>query len=461
MVGGVALIGLIEAVPALVQKAVKGFGSINAATVKATAEKFSSVATIFSSIAGIGATIGRIGLQAAADVISRAFGAGSGSMLALALTSMKEAINQTILAAHDINVTEEDRQKMDAVSGVLEVLNNFSKTFTSVAEATRPNMAEGLFNINAMRNNTTAVSAALSTMSVVITTFVSTVLTMVSGKSAEDLAKIAPVAELITSLGGIITAVSSAASSIPETDADGFAVAMIRMMSFMNVITTNIRTLFSGVITGLMSVISSKSFDPEKFKAASDAITGIFGGIGAVMTSLTSPAGGTGGAIGSKDPAAIIGPMITSLSTLFSGGTFAAQMTSIIDGMSGVGTAMSPARMEAIAQFSNGIGAISSALTTVSQELTSINSIAVQHVEKGVTALVMSINDIGDSIAAIKGVDLNAELRTLVDRLGLEGRDTLRINHGNYNLTVNLRVTVDTEEFEKALLRPTTTIHFG
>jgi len=149
---------------------------------------------------------------------------------------------------------------------------------------------------------------------------------------------------------------------------------------------------------------------------------------------------------------------MTGLSNLFSGGTFIAQMTSIITGMSGVGAALNPARMEAIAQFSNGIGAISSALTTVSQELTSINSIAVQHVEKGVTALVMSINDIGDSIAAIKGVDLNAELRTLVDRLGLEGRDTLRINHGNYNLTVNLRVTVDTEEFEKALLRPTTTI---
>lgn len=458
IIGGVALVGLMDGIPMLVQKAIRAFGSINTATVKATATKFASVATIFGAVADLGLTMSRIGLQAAADTLLNLMGGGGSSMLPMALLSLKGAVEQIVRVSNGINITDEDSQKMEAVAGALRILNSFAETLSMVSEATRPNVAEAVINSAAMTQNTLAVTTALSGMSAAISSFVGIVLGIVSSRTAEEMAKVEPVANLITALGGVIQSVTAAASAIPSTDASELQTGMLRMMSFMNVITTNMRTLFSGVITGLMTVVQSKSFDPEKLKAAAESFTSVFGALSSLMTSISDSS--KGGGVGAKDPSAVLGPMMSSLSNLFSGGTFIAQMTSIITGMSGVGAALNQARMEAISQFSKGIGAISSALTTVSQELTSINSLAVQHVEKGVTALVMSINDIGDSIAAIKGVDLNAELRTLVDKLGLEGRDTLRINHGNYNLTVNLRVTVDTEEFEKALLRPTTTIHF-
>lgn len=456
VVGGIALVGLIKAVPALAQSAVNGFSNITPQSVEATADKFKAVASIFGSIASLGVTIARIGLQTAAEgIVSIMSRGGSGALLPMALTNLKSTVERTVRVASTIEISAADSEKMKAISGVLGILDRFTKTLTRISQAIRPGMAEAIINTSAITDNTTAVTAALANMSGTITAFVGVVLGIVAGRSAEDMAKIEPVSNLITALGSVIQSITSAATAIPSSNASELQVGMVRMMAFMNVVTANMRTLFTGVIDGLMSVVQSKSFDPEKLKAAAESFTAVFGALSSLMTSISSSSNGGAGA---KDPSAVLGPMMTGLSNLFSGGTFIAQMTSIITGMSGVGAALNPARMEAIAQFSNGIGAISSALTVVSQELTSINSIAVQHVEKGVTALVMSINDIGDSIAAIKGVDLNAELRTLVDRLGLEGRDTLRINHGNYNLTVNLRVTVDTEEFEKALLRPTTRI---
>lgn len=76
----------------------------------------------------------------------------------------------------------------------------------------------------------------------------------------------------------------------------------------------------------------------------------------------------------------------------------------------------------------------------------------IQRIQKGVTAMINNINDFGEALGRVRGINLNSELQALSDRLGLKGTGRLTINQQPVTLNVNFRVTIDSEELEKALI---------
>lgn len=453
VIGAGALMAIMSGVPELARTAITTFGGISPSAIEETSVKIKAVSSILKSVASIGGTIATIGLNSMVDNIKGAFGAGSASGMASALTGMKDAVQQTILAANDINISDESRQKLEGVSAVLEVLKTFSEVLSNVAKATQPSMVESIVNIGSISRTAEAVSSVLASMTASINGFVSVILAVVANRSAEDMQKLQPVADLIGSLGTLMTNIVSATSSLPAEDGTEVRANLNRLATFMTQANVAMRNVFVGVTEGLMSIIERKSFDPDKFTAAAKAFSTVFTALSSLTKAMSvgaTKAASNGG--DSKSTAVALKGMMAGISDLFSGGTFMGQVSEVIESMAGIGDSLGEGKLKSISQFGTAVTSISSAMTEISKELTSLNDVSVQHVETGIVALVASINDIGDSIASIKGVDLNAELRGLVSRLGLEGRDTLRINHGNYNLTVNLKVTVDAEEFEKALL---------
>ena len=457
--GGVALAGVLKGIPALISMAISAFGSIDNNQIKKTAVKITAVSDILRGIASVATTLTRIGINGVVDSLMSAFGAGSSmSAVSVVLTNMRTSIAQVIATANSITITDAEQEKLRGVSAALGILNEFSTTLKNVSDTITPGLAETVFNVDVMTKRTVALTTVMGGMSGSIGAFVNIVLGTVSRASPDDLAKIQPVASLIETLGGLIGSMSSVAERIPTADPDEFAANMTRMGRFMDTVVSQMRNTFIGVTKGLLDVISNDAFEPTKFKAAADSFATVFGALTSLSTALSQSASGGGDTGGGT--AAKLRSLVTGASELFTGGGFTGQLGEVINSMASLAGSFDAAKLTKIGLVGESVTSISSALATVSRELTSVNDVSIQRVETGVTALVQSINNIGDSISQIRGVDLNGELRALANRLGLEGRDTLRINHGDYNLTVNLKVTVDTEEFEKALLRPGTKILF-
>lgn len=83
--------------------------------------------------------------------------------------------------------------------------------------------------------------------------------------------------------------------------------------------------------------------------------------------------------------------------------------------------------------------------------MTDIKDKGIERLTTGATAMVAGINSAHTAIKGLKGVDLNADLKILNDKLGLGASKKLRIEQGNLQLNVTVNVKLDVEELEEVL----------
>ena len=96
-------------------------------------------------------------------------------------------------------------------------------------------------------------------------------------------------------------------------------------------------------------------------------------------------------------------------------------------------------------------GPSTSGETSYAAFMTEIQDRGISRLEAGATAMVESIKSVHTTIRDLKGVDLNADLRVLNDKLGLGARKKLQIDQGNLQLNVTVNVKLDVEELEETL----------
>jgi hypothetical protein len=87
----------------------------------------------------------------------------------------------------------------------------------------------------------------------------------------------------------------------------------------------------------------------------------------------------------------------------------------------------------------------------------SIEDAGIQRIQTGVVAMINNINDFGNALRGVSGINLDTELQALNSRLGLNSSGELRINQQPITLNVNFTVSIDAVELENVLLgRPGT-----
>ena len=97
--------------------------------------------------------------------------------------------------------------------------------------------------------------------------------------------------------------------------------------------------------------------------------------------------------------------------------------------------------------------------TEAMKAVAEMNEEGITRISNSVTAMISNINEFSSALRGVEGIDINAELHALNDRLGLGKSGTLTINAQPVTLNINFDVKIDAEELEKVLVeRPGHTI---
>ena len=451
LLGGMAIIAVIKGASSLAIKAKDGFSEINVNEMKATGEKVASVAMIIGGLAVVGGSLLVAGVSAGLTRVADWVGIGGDSIGTL-IDEMKGTTSKILKAARGLRISESDLKAINNIKAVLEVITEFSKIYATVAGAGAASVVEAASTGASMATNIAALSTAISTMPTQIGTLITSLKRIASDVTEDDVKKIGMVGEVLKSVGSFVESIIGAATSFPQTGEGALGRNLKKITSFLKTLGPAIGDIFTNISSSIIQTISGAGFDATKFSAATKSFSEILTSLSTFVGSMVE-ASKTGGGEGAAQAAgAYIERTIGSILGAISGDAMKGQFETLIETIGGFGTNLSPAKLKGIQRFGEGITSISTAMSAIAQNSEQINEAAMTKVQGSVTAMIESIKNINTSIQGLRGINLNTELKGLVTRLGLASREQLKIEHGNLNITINLKVQVDAEELEKVLL---------
>lgn len=452
VLGGVALVSTITGAATITQKAITGFSDINITQVQAAGEKIKSIAFIIGGLAVVGASLLVAGVSAGLQKVADWLGIG-GTAITDLVGRMEGTTKSIIDAANRLNITDAELASINKIKTIIEVIGSFAEVYSKLASAAGPSLAGAAVNGESLGQNLLVIGSVVNLLPTQISAVVNSLKGIASTVSEEDVKKIGMVGEILTHVGNFVGSIISAATSFPQTGEAALGRNLKKITNFLKNIGPSIGEIFSSIGTSIIDVVSSSGFNIKSFTAATQGFSSILGTLGTFVTNmLKASTEGTGGSGATQAAAAYISSTVESITGAFSGDAIKGQLTSLIDTVGGLGQGMSASKLKGIERFGTGLASISEAMSTIAQNSDHITGESMLRVQTSVAAMVHGIKEIGESIKSLKGININSELRGLASRLGLESREQLRIEHGNLNITINLKVQVDAEELEKVLL---------
>lgn len=457
LIGGVALQATITGAATIAMSAQQGFAGIQISQVKESGEKIKSIAFIIGGLAVVGASLLVAGVSAGLQKVADWVGVG-GDAIASLVERMKNTTTAIITAARGLNISQADLASIQKIKTVIEVVGSFAEIYTKLASAAGPSIGGAIANGENLGNNLLQLGGVVSVLPIQISTVVNSLKSIAANVSEEDVKKIGMVGEILTHVGNFVGSIISAATSFPQTGESALGRNLKKITLFLKGIGGSIGSIFNSIGTSIIDVVNSSGFNVKSFSAATKGFADILNSLGSFVTNvLKASTEGAGGSGATQAAAAYITSTVESITGAFSGDAIKAQLTSLIDTVGGLGRNLSSGKLKGIQRFGQGLSSISGAMSEIAQNSEAINEGSMIRVQKGVSAMIHSINEIGESIKSLKGININSELKGLVSRLGLESREQLKIEHGNLNITINLKVEVDAEELEKVLIGRTGT----
>lgn len=453
IIGGVALTSTITGAAALTQKAITGFSDINITQVQAAGEKIKSIAFIIGGLAVVGASLLVAGVSAGLQKVADWLGIG-GTAITDLVERMEGTTKSIIDAANRLNITDAELASINKIKTIIEVIGSFAEVYSKLASAAGPSLAGAAVNGESLGQNLLVIGSVVNLLPIQISAVVNSLKGIASTVSEEDVKKIGMVGEILTHVGNFVGSIISAATSFPQTGEAALGRNLKKITNFLKNIGPSIGEIFSSIGTSIIDVVSSSGFNIKSFTAATQGFSSILGTLGTFVTNmLKASTEGTGGSGATQAAAAYISSTVESITGAFSGNAIKeGQLTRLMDTVGELGQGMSASKLKGIERFGTGLASISEAMSTIAQNSDHITGESMLRVQTSVAAMVHGIKEIGESIKSLKGININSELRGLASRLGLESREQLRIEHGNLNITINLKVQVDAEELERVLL---------
>ena len=451
LLGGAAILGVIAGSAEIANNARDGFASINTGEMKATGEKIASVAMIIGGLAIVGGSLLVAGVSAGLTRVADWFGVGGDSITVL-IGNMKSTTDGILEAARGLNISETDLKSIESIKKVIEVVVDFAGIYATMAAAGAAGVVEAASTGANLVTNLAALRMSVSMLPNQIGDLVRSLKTVVTDVSPDDLTKIGLVGEVLKSVGDFVKSIIGAATSFPQTGEGALKRNLDKITVFLRQLGPVIGDIFTSISGSIIQTISGAGFNATKFSAATKSFSEILTSLSTFVSSMVEASKTGGGEGAAQAVGAYIGTTIGSILTAISDPAMQDQFTTLIDTIGGLGTTLNPAKLKGITRFGEAITSISTAMASIAQNSEQINTASMTRVQDSVSAMIESIQNINTSIQELRGINLNTELKGLVSRLGLASREQLKIEHGNLNITINLKVQVDAAELEKVLL---------
>lgn len=450
--GNAALTLTIDKSAELALAAKQGFADINVNEMMETGRKIGAVAAIIAGIAVIGAAVVVGGASAAISRIANWLGMG-GDAIADLVIQIKGVTDSILVAARGLNISTADMKSIESIRVIIGVLSSFTELFTTLASAAGPGLADVASGSGvSLVANITVLNSVIRGLPSQIESLVTTLKTATSNLSTEDIKKIGVVGEVLSSVGNFIKSIIGAATSFPQKGERALQRNLEKITNFLEGIGPAIGGIFASISTSIIETISGPGFNQSKFSAAtksfSEILTSLSSFVGSMIESSRASVG-EGAIIAAGQN---MQNTITSMVDAISSPDMQKKLEQLMSTIGDLGQNMSPSKLKNITRFSQGLTSISTAMSTIAQNSEGITGASMTRVRTSITSMVDEIKNISESIKSFQGVNLNTELRGLASRLGMASREQLKIEHGNLNITINLKVQVDAKELEDVLL---------
>jgi len=221
-------------------------------------------------------------------------------------------------------------------------------------------------------------------------------------------------------------------------------------------IITSIVENFSGLDRGQISNVKSgmeavKSVleSISQFTGIADSLKGLGGGAAAGQEILT----------GRDALSTAFGAIVTLISGVGDKMGLEGFIDGILPGLNNIGTKIEPLS-DALPDFIEAMRLTKGAITAVDrvysgevfQNVSQIDEAVLTKTKDAVTSMVTNINEIGQALRGVRGFNINSELQAVNNRLNLGSSGRLQIAHQPVQFNVSWRITLDSEELEKALV---------
>jgi len=225
----------------------------------------------------------------------------------------------------------------------------------------------------------------------------------------------------------------------------------------------NLQRIIRTLVNSFEGITSSQA---TNIKRGAEAVKMVFESIGSIADMTTrlqsiSEAGGGGGL-----PSHAADMISTTLAVLLSviagserrfgfvefvGGIIPALQ--LISGNVGALSTTLPDFIETMRLTKGAVTAIDRVYSSeVFQRVSQVDEAVLIKTKDAVTAMVRNVNDIGQALRGVRGFNINSELQSVNNKLNLGSSGRLEIAHHPVQFNVNWRITLDSEELEKALV---------
>lgn len=450
--GRMSLGATVERAAELADMAVVGFAGINVGVMMETGKKIAAVAAIIAGIAVIGAAILVGGASAAISRIADWLGVGGDSIAAL-VSQVKDVTDDILVAARGLNITAADMTSIENIKVVIGVLTSFTELFVTMASAAGPSLADAASGTGvSLITNLAALRTTLATFPAQIGSLVETLKAAGSTLDENDVKKIGVIGEVLSSVGDFVKSIIGAATAFPQKSEGALQRNLNKITQFLTNIGPAIGGIFTSISGSIISTISARGFNQKKFSAATksfaEVLTSLSSFVGSMVESSKASAGEGAITAAGQTMQGTISAMVEAIA----GEEMKTKLGQLMTTIGTLGEDMSPSKLKNITRFSEGLTSISTAMSTIAQNSEHITGESMTRVRTSISTMVEEIQTISESIRSLQGININSELRGLASRLGLASREQLKIEHGNLNITINLKVEIDAKELEDVLL---------
>lgn len=451
--GAAALFGIIEGVSRMLQYVIVNIGGLPSNLIEEAAAKIDSAKTIISALGSVATEVIRINL---ADVISNImsyFGQDANDGIAGTLETMKSTIQATIEAAEGIEVTDEQRQKLESINTVLNVFKNFTEILNQTTQQAEPNFVSAIVN----GETTGSRLAGMNRMFLGLVSSLNAsiiVLSNVPTLSEDKIKTINSVVTVIDSMTRFTKNLTKSLEAVPD-DEESFAANVQRLQNFFGRVTDSILGVAGQVAGGISSIVTKEGLDPETFGTVATSLSKVFTSIGNLtknVSAIALRAAGEGGeGVGDSLNNFIQGSFQGIINALLQG-NITQKIGQLVGALAGAGEMLNEGSLEQVEAFGGGFSTIMSSIQQAADSVTQINESYVETLTDGVDGMIESINRIEDSLSNFRGANLNTKLKEMVHNLGLDTRRRLSIDHGDLQIQINLKVVMEADKLEKVLL---------